>query len=206
MTEVTARRAATRDRLVEAAMTVFAEKGVQGASVEEICDAADFTRGAFYSNFSSKDDLCIAVLEKHYREQRAALESAVASLDRLPAASSVEELIRAALTVFFAAQTDDRRSVLATQELRLHAARSPELARAYSDFHHRSACAVGEILERTVRAHGYTLTMSPPEAVGIMHAVHDYGAIGSLIDADAPGGDAHGVLLAELTRALLRPA
>ena len=47
MTEhLTARRAATRDRLVDAAITVFAEKGVLGASVEEICETAGFTRGA----------------------------------------------------------------------------------------------------------------------------------------------------------------
>ena len=47
MTELTARRAATRERLVDAAVVVFAEKGVLGAAVEEICEAAGFTRGAF---------------------------------------------------------------------------------------------------------------------------------------------------------------
>ena len=51
MTHVTARRAATRERLIDAAIDVFAEKGVLGASVEEICEDAGFTRGAFYSNF-----------------------------------------------------------------------------------------------------------------------------------------------------------
>ena len=73
MTEVTARRAATRDRLVEAALGVFAEKGVLGASVEEICEAAGFTRGAFYSNFASKDELCVAALQRQFDDQMLAL-------------------------------------------------------------------------------------------------------------------------------------
>ena len=63
MSEISARRSATRDRLVDAALGVFAEKGVVGASVEEISEAAGFTRGAFYSNFESKDELCLAALD-----------------------------------------------------------------------------------------------------------------------------------------------
>jgi AcrR family transcriptional regulator len=54
---ISARRQATRERVLEAAGEVFAERGFHGASVEDICERAGFTRGAFYSNFSSKDDL-----------------------------------------------------------------------------------------------------------------------------------------------------
>jgi len=38
---------------------VIAKKGLEAASVENIAAAAGYTRGAFYSNFSSKDDLFI---------------------------------------------------------------------------------------------------------------------------------------------------
>ncbi|MDX5318539.1 MAG: TetR family transcriptional regulator, partial [Actinomycetes bacterium] len=61
------RRTATRDRLIEAALGVFAEKGVLAATVEEICDAAGFTRGAFYSNFESKTELFFALAEREWR-------------------------------------------------------------------------------------------------------------------------------------------
>ena len=61
---VTPRRAATRERLMDAAVVMFAEKGVLGATVEEICEQAGFSRGAFYSNFDSKDDLCLAVIQQ----------------------------------------------------------------------------------------------------------------------------------------------
>jgi AcrR family transcriptional regulator len=55
----------TREKLFEAAAKVFEEQGIGGASIEAIAAAAGFTRGAFYSNFESKDELIIAMLEDH---------------------------------------------------------------------------------------------------------------------------------------------
>src|SRR5271156_7207046 len=55
----------TRQRLFEAAAQVFEEAGIGAASIEAIAAAAGLTRGAFYSNFASKDELIIAMLEDH---------------------------------------------------------------------------------------------------------------------------------------------
>jgi len=52
----------TCDKLFEAAAQVFEEQGIGGASIEAIAAAAGFTRGAFYSNFKSKDELIIAMI------------------------------------------------------------------------------------------------------------------------------------------------
>src|SRR5439155_23204367 len=57
------RRAATRERLLRAARTVFARRGVQAATVDEIAEEAGFTTGALYSNFKGKGDLVLAVEE-----------------------------------------------------------------------------------------------------------------------------------------------
>ena len=54
---VTRRRAQTRQRLLEAAREVFAREGFGRSTVEQVCEAAGFTRGAFYSNFTSLDEL-----------------------------------------------------------------------------------------------------------------------------------------------------
>lgn len=56
-------RTATRRRLIASSEGVFAEKGIDGASIGELCAAAGFTRGAFYSNFATKLDLAVAVFE-----------------------------------------------------------------------------------------------------------------------------------------------
>jgi AcrR family transcriptional regulator len=61
--KVTRRRAETRRRLVETAYAVFCETGIRDTPVELIRDRAGFTRGAFYSNFASKEELFLAVYQ-----------------------------------------------------------------------------------------------------------------------------------------------
>ena len=56
-------QARTRDRLIAAAARVFARRGFHGASVDEIADEAELTKGAVYSNFASKDELFLGVVE-----------------------------------------------------------------------------------------------------------------------------------------------
>lgn len=201
MTELTARRAATREKLVDAAITVFAEKGVLGASVEEICEAAGFTRGAFYSNFSTKDDLCVAVLHRQVDAQMAALDKALATVD-IAGHADLDHVLPAALEVFFASRPTDRDWVLTGQALRLHAARSPELAEAYRDCNRRGTEAVASAIGQALAALGYELATTGPEAVGALHAVHDHTMVGQLIGTGAD--EVSAPLLASLLRALIR--
>jgi AcrR family transcriptional regulator len=56
------RQAETRQRLLDAAERVFLRRGLQGSSVEEIAAEAGYTRGAFYSNFKSKDELFVELM------------------------------------------------------------------------------------------------------------------------------------------------
>jgi AcrR family transcriptional regulator len=67
------RRALTREHLLEAAAMVFARDGFQGSSLDEIAATAGFTKGAVYSNFKSKDDLFLAVLDERFERGRAAI-------------------------------------------------------------------------------------------------------------------------------------
>ena len=55
-------REQTQQRLLDAAQSVIAKKGLAGTSGEDIAAAAGYTRGAFYSNFRSKGDLFIELL------------------------------------------------------------------------------------------------------------------------------------------------
>jgi AcrR family transcriptional regulator len=58
------KKAMTRQKLLDAAATVFARKGFAGASLDDVADEAGLTKGAVYSNFTSKDDLIEALLEE----------------------------------------------------------------------------------------------------------------------------------------------
>jgi AcrR family transcriptional regulator len=57
------RRAHTRARLLDGARAVFARRGYQAATVDEVAEEAGFTTGALYSNFKGKEDLFLAVVE-----------------------------------------------------------------------------------------------------------------------------------------------
>ena len=70
----------TRATLIDAAEKVFLREGFEHASVEQITEAAGFSRGAFYSNFSDKDDLALAVIDKRRREVARALRDVAAHL------------------------------------------------------------------------------------------------------------------------------
>ncbi len=61
---VTRRRAHTRARLLDAAFAVFAAKGFGRVTIEEVCEAAGFSRGAFYSNFATLDELFFALYQE----------------------------------------------------------------------------------------------------------------------------------------------
>jgi AcrR family transcriptional regulator len=79
-------REQTTQRLLDAAQKLIARKGLEAASVENIAAAAGYSRGAFYSNFSSKDDLFIELLRRDHEKSTAelnALRSSALSVDQV---------------------------------------------------------------------------------------------------------------------------
>ena len=75
----TRRKENTRAKLVRASLDVFVEKGIDGATVDDLVKAAGFTRGAFYSSFSSKEEVFIALFDEVTAELMAIANSSVAS-------------------------------------------------------------------------------------------------------------------------------
>lgn len=67
-------RERTRQRLLDAAVTSIATKGLTATSVEDIVAKAGYTRGAFYANFSSKSDLFVELLRRDHRHTQENLQ------------------------------------------------------------------------------------------------------------------------------------
>jgi AcrR family transcriptional regulator len=59
------RREQTRAALLDAAERLWAERGIRGASLDDIAGTAGLTKGAVYSNFTGKTDLLLALLDRH---------------------------------------------------------------------------------------------------------------------------------------------
>lgn len=55
---------ATREALIAAGMELFAERGLDKPSLDDICERAGFTRGAFYVHFRDREDFLVAVMDQ----------------------------------------------------------------------------------------------------------------------------------------------
>ncbi|WP_109524262.1 MULTISPECIES: TetR/AcrR family transcriptional regulator [Nocardia] len=173
---VTRRRSETRHRLLTAAYDVFAEEGFGRASVERICDRAGFTRGAFYSNFASLDELFLAIWEQR---SAAMLDDLRAALDGI-AADGVGDL-RDAIRRLEQAVPLDEAWFRISAEFTAHALRTPALRTAMAD---REEAIVAALVPTVVAAlAGLGRDVADPVALGrAIVAVHDGTAIQVLME------------------------
>jgi AcrR family transcriptional regulator len=88
-------RALVRERVLRAAAVVFAEHGFAEASIDEVAAAAGFTKGAVYSNFTSKDELFFALMDQ---QVAARAELARQLIAQLPAGGDLAHVLGAELT------------------------------------------------------------------------------------------------------------
>ena len=68
-------RERTAQRLLAAARKLIAKRGLSDTTLDEIAEEAGYTRGAFYSNFSSKGDLFIELLRRDHAATSAQLRA-----------------------------------------------------------------------------------------------------------------------------------
>jgi AcrR family transcriptional regulator len=84
------RKSQTRERLIDAAGAVFAQRGFEAATLDEVAAAAGYTKGAVYSNFASKTDLVVALLERRISSQSAQYSRRFEGMDLATAARAIE--------------------------------------------------------------------------------------------------------------------
>lgn len=122
---------ANREAILTAAREQFEAHGYHGASVDGIAAAAGFSKGAIYSQFGSKDDLMLAVLETRIHQRDAEVEAfiAAAGADLQPA-----DVVRQALGLSIASLPWQ----VALLEFRIHAWRNPAINARYQALHQRT--------------------------------------------------------------------
>src|SRR5947208_16036405 len=72
------KQAQTRECLMNSAAKVFARRGLQQASIDEVAEDAGFTKGAFYANFKSKEELFLAMLDERFAKRIEDIEEVIA--------------------------------------------------------------------------------------------------------------------------------
>ena len=72
------KQAHTRECLMRSAAKVFANRGLQQASIDEVAEQAGFTKGAFYANFKNKEELFLAMLDERFAQRIEDIEAVIA--------------------------------------------------------------------------------------------------------------------------------
>lgn len=155
------RRARTREKLLDAALSLFAEAGVATTSIEAICERAGFTRGAFYSNFDDKAELLDALAT---REQNAAIAQLRAAITAVAGPCTCDDendvtTIGEIASTLLDSLTFDRRWGIVNSEMRVMALRDHALAEAHRAREELLLGAIGEELTRLIESTGQELVI-----------------------------------------------
>jgi AcrR family transcriptional regulator len=155
-------QARTRSRLVESAERVFLKKGFLAASIGQIARAAGYTTGAVYSNFASKEDLGLAVIERRM----------LGSIDTLQRdLASCRPSIGGRLAVLDAWGRDalgDEDWVVLVTEFVLAVRHKPEVRKRYSNSLRTARTLIADILDRQRKEIGVDLPMEPERLAATM--------------------------------------
>ncbi|MFK4047913.1 TetR/AcrR family transcriptional regulator [Roseomonas mucosa] len=183
----------TRDRLIAAAHASIVEEGVAAMSIRNICSAAGHSQGAFYSNFASKDDLLVDILQSHMQDEVTLLRDIVAQC--------VGDDIEATLEVLadrLAKLAEEPQWSLLSIELQLHARRNPAFAERHREG--KAACyrMFGELVADLVRRFSLRPAL-PAEQTGIgLYALW----MGLAVQGDVEGAISRDEMLVGFFRAM----
>jgi AcrR family transcriptional regulator len=161
------RREVTVERLLDAALTTFAELGFQAASVDDICRRGGFTRGAFYSSFRTKDELFLTLFRRETSQLMGTLET------RLTGFETETDPIAAVVRRCVATFREDRAWKLVYLEYTLHASREPTAAAALRAHLDAVIGRLAALVDDVARRLGITLTLPADQLARVIVGLHD---------------------------------
>lgn len=205
---MSARRRATRERLLDAAHQVFAARGINVATIEEICEAAGFTRGAFYSNFSDKDDLVIALFERESDAIVAALNDLLAEATdagRLAESEADRPLSERIVERFLSGKLIDRDHYLIHTELALTTARREQRSAAYDELAEHQWQRMTVAIRHTLAAAGLEPIIDEIDFAGVLYAILERSINQAITQRDADSDAFARRVLPVVVTALTRP-
>jgi TetR/AcrR family transcriptional regulator, transcriptional repressor of aconitase len=157
-------RLETRTRLLESAAQLFARGGYEGASVDLIAESAGYSKGAFYSNFESKEAIFLELLDAHKRREIDALARLLAQ--DIPA-SELVSLIRNSES----GRVSDFDFGLLSAEFQLQACRDKTFAKTYAKLHRTHRDTMAGLVTRLFAKLGRTPPSAPKDLADIIMAL-----------------------------------
>jgi AcrR family transcriptional regulator len=183
-------QARTRSQLLEAAGKVFADRGLERATVDEVAGEAGYTKGAFYANFKSKEDLFLTMLDERFGKR-------LQEIDRvLESGASVQDQARQAGQDFTDYLRTDPEWSRLFFEFAVQAMRDEEFRQELVTRHRAIRARIAEAFE----SHKETIGGEPPfpaEHVAMMtYAMGDGFALAQILEPEDVPDDLFGTMLA----------
>jgi AcrR family transcriptional regulator len=183
------KQAQTRECLMHSAARVFAKRGLQQASIDEVAEEAGFTKGAFYANFKNKEELFLAMLDERFAKRIDDIERVVAG-----EGTAVEKARRYGDTYAETLRSDPEWERLFF-EFSAYAVRDEdfrqELVTRYRAMRTRTAAALKAESEQYGKEH-----VLPFEEVALMTSAMSNGfALEKLLEGDAVPDELYGTML-----------
>ncbi|MFD8495777.1 TetR/AcrR family transcriptional regulator [Amycolatopsis sp. NPDC059657] len=186
----TKRRPETLARLLDAAFEGFAELGFHAATIPEICRRAGYTHGAFYSNFTSKDELFFALFDRH----------AAATLDRIAALTGEHLTVAEFVDRVSRIDDDERAWYLVTTEFTLYAIRNPAAAKRLAEHDAKLRAELVQVLETTL---GPSAKVDLDQLARLLIAIREGALAQSYVEpAELPPGTLERAFLPTILKAL----
>lgn len=192
------RAAANRELVLAAAREVFLTRGYHGATLEQIAEKAGFSKGVVYSQFDSKADLFLALLEARVEERAAENVRVARSLAGGGLQALLEHLI-----------LGDQATpgwLLLVIEFRVHAARDPVLSRRYAAVHARTVEGVAQALATVLGDDGEEPAFPARRLAELAMALSTGTTLEWAANPDAFGGPRVAVQVAHVLESMAWPA
>ena len=192
-------REEVRRRLLDAGASVFAERGLEGASVEEIAETAGFSRGALYSNFQDKYELFLALANRE--DRRIVGEIAALAAEQSSPAGFFDALRRRGVRQ----KPEARQWGILSMELWLYAMRTPEVRTLLAERQATLRTMFGAAIEAEFGSRGWSVPL-PADQVGAVVLALDEGLmLQEQLDPDALPPSFFIDVLAALSQSMIRP-
>ncbi|MBF4161242.1 TetR family transcriptional regulator [Nocardioides acrostichi] len=181
--EPSGRRARTRAALLTSAAELFAERGYDAASLDDIAARAGFTRGALYASFADKEDLLLSLLAETTEAWLTELADAFAGLGTDVDRGALDD--SAAMWDSFVEAHSQRLLLLA--ECRVQAARRPSVAARVAELDALLTAALAEVVRGQEQAGLLTLRLPPERHAALMIATAQGLVLAHLVDGRRGG-------------------
>jgi AcrR family transcriptional regulator len=171
-------QAETRTRLLDAAVRVCARRGLAEATVEEISEAAGYSRGAVYSNFEDKENLLLAVFEERIEPRlRTVLAPMVEATSAREQGAMLTSLVRSLMD-------EERAYVLLLVEFWGFAARNRAIGRRFAQVRRRRRELVSEMIEERLTRRGEAIDTPTEDLAAVFVALTTGVLFEGLVDRD----------------------